>query len=219
MSSHPSYPPEITERQFGDPDDLRDGRVGGAARPPSPIVVVDPDPEWPAAFAREAERVRAALGDVVVRLEHVGSTSVPGLPAKPIIDIDLQVPDSAAEETYVPALERSGYRLVLREPWWNGHRMLLGPGGGSHLHVFPAGAPETLRHLLFRDWLRTHPDDLALYAQEKRLLARTTATDPSGYSLAKNAVIDDIYERIFSVPPESHPAWPTADASVPDTSR
>jgi GrpB-like predicted nucleotidyltransferase (UPF0157 family) len=204
----PLYPPEITERHVGTPEQQILGRVGGAAPAAQPVVIVDPDPAWPSWFAAEAARVAEVLGDVVVRIEHVGSTSVPGLPAKPIIDIDLQIADSAAEDTYVPPLVRAGYRLVLREPWWNGHRMLVGPDGRVNLHVFPVGAPEPLRHLLFRDWLRSHPDDRDLYASTKRELAGSTATNPESYSLAKNTVIDAIYLRIFSVPPESHPAWP-----------
>lgn len=147
------YPPEITERHVGDPEQQLEGWVGGATPPSRSIVIVDPDPAWFSEFASESARIADLLGDVAVRIEHVGSTSVPGLPAKPIIDIDLQVADSAAEGTYVPVLERHGYRLVLREPWWNGHRMLVGPAGRFHLHVFPVGAPEPLRHLLFRDWL------------------------------------------------------------------
>lgn len=202
------YPPEITERDIGDAENPGAGWVGGPKAPPHPVVIVEPDPDWPAWYTAEAARIREALGDLAVRIEHVGSTSVPGLPAKPIIDIDLQVADSAAEDGYVPRLAEYGYRLVLREPWWNGHRMLNDPDGRVNLHVFPVGAPEPLRHLLFRDWLRSHPDDRELYASTKRELAASTAEDPEAYSLAKNAVIDAIYTRIFSVPPASHPAWP-----------
>lgn len=203
------YPPEITQRDVGTAEQHISGWVGGATPPTQPIVIVDPDPAWPSWFEDKAAHIRELLGDLVIRIEHVGSTSVPGLPAKPIIDIDLHVADSAAEDTYVPLLEQSGYRLVLREPWWNGHRMLIGPDGSCNLHVFPAGAPEPLRHLLFRDWLRSHPDDRDLYAATKRELAASTTENPEAYNLAKNTVIDDIYTRIFSVPPASHPAWPT----------
>ena len=206
----PKYPSEITERHVGDADQQAAGWVGGPKPPLQPIVIVEPDPAWPAWYEAEAARVAEVLGAVVLRIEHVGSTSVPGLPAKPIIDIDVQVADSADEDSYVPALVRSGYKLVLREPWWNGHRMLVGPDGRFNLHVFPAGAPEPLRHLLFRDWLRSHPQDRDLYASAKRDLAESTAEDPESYNLAKNTVIDDIYTRIFSVPPTEHPAWPRA---------
>ena len=206
------YPPEITERQFGDPA-TPPGWVG-AAPPSRPIELSEPDPAWPARFAAEAARIAEALGAAALRIEHVGSTSVPGLPAKPIIDIDVQIADTEDEEAYLPPLEQSGFRLILREPWWNGHRMLVPADPADpadtavNLHIFPAGAPEPLRHLLFRDWLRAHPEDRDLYAATKRSLADSTADRPNDYSLAKNTVIDDIYTRIFSAPPESHPAWP-----------
>lgn len=87
----------------------------------------------------------------------------------------------------------------------------VGPDDGINLHVFPVGAPETLRHLLFRDWLRSHPDDRDLYAATKRDLAESTAASPEDYSLAKNTVIDAVYERIFSAPPSAHPSWPRPD--------
>lgn len=190
------------------PDNPGSGRVGGPKAPARPVVIVGPDPDWPRWYAAEAARIGKALGDAAVRMEHVGSTSVPDLPAKPIIDIDPQVADSAAEDDYVPALARHGYRLVLREPWWNGHQMLNDSEGRVDLHVFPVGAPEPLRHLLFRDWLRSHPADRDLYAAAKRELAGSTAENPESYSLAKNTVIDDIYTRIFSVPPSAHPSWP-----------
>ena len=205
------YPPEVTERHVGNPEQQIAGWVG-ATPPTQPIIVVDPDPAWPSWFSAEAARIVELLGDIAIRIEHVGSTSVPNLPAKPIIDIDLQVADSAAEDTYVPPLAQSGYRLILREPWWNGHRMLVGPDGRFNLHVFPVGTPEPLRHLLFRDWLRAHPDDRELYASAKRELAESTTANPAAYNLAKNTVIDNIYERIFSVPPASHPAWPQPDS-------
>lgn len=202
------YPRELTSRQVGDEDqqDLR--WVDGPPPDFDPIVIVEPDPEWPAEYERERVKIANALAGLIVRIEHVGSTSVPGLPAKPIIDIDVQVPDSADESAYVAPLSAIGYRHVLREPWWNGHRMLVRADGGVNLHVFQAGTPEPLRHLLFRDWLRSHPDDRELYAAAKRRLAVATADDPDSYNLDKNAVIDDIYSRIFGVPAHEHPSWP-----------
>jgi GrpB-like predicted nucleotidyltransferase (UPF0157 family) len=166
------------------------------------IEVVPYDPAWPAAFEALAARIRAALGDVALSVEHVGSTSVPGLPAKPIIDIDLLIADTADESRYVPSLETLGYRLVLREPWWHGHRMLVSAAEDVNLHVWPEAAPEPVRHRLFRDWLRSHPEDRELYASTKRRLARDTVDRPGDYNLAKNAVIDDIYARIFAAPVE-----------------
>lgn len=208
------YPEELVRRQLGDEDQQDIRWVDGPPAAFDPIVIVEPDPAWPAEYERERTKIADALGDLIVRIEHVGSTSVPGLPAKPIIDIDVQVPDSSKEAAYVPALNAAGYRHVLREPWWNGHRMLVRTGGGVNVHVFQAGTPEPLRHLLFRDWLRSHPDDRDLYAAAKRRLAVETVDDPDSYNLDKNAVIDDIYSRIFSVPPHEHPSWPAAGFTV-----
>lgn len=202
------YPRAITQRQVGRPGE---GWVAPLPPPTDVIQVVDSDPRWVDEFASEAEKVHNALGARAHRVEHVRSTAVPGLPAKPIIDIDLWLDDTEDEDTYVPALENIGYVLVLREPWWNGHRMLVNSGVPKvNLHVFPATAPEPLRHLLFRDWLRTHEGDRDLYAKAKRRLAETTRELPADYNLAKNDVIDQIYSRVFSVPPTEHPAWPTA---------
>lgn len=206
--AHRAYPPELIERAVDNEDQHASAWVGDSRPPADPIVIVDPDPGWPRAHELAAAGIVQALGTTVVRIEHVGSTSVPDLPAKPIIDIDVQVADSSAEETYIPALTAAGYRHVLREPWWNGHRMLVPEHGGVNLHIFPDGAPEPLRHLLFRDWLRTHPDDRELYAAAKREIAAATADHPDAYNLDKNAVIDEIYARIFSVPPHLHPSWP-----------
>lgn len=200
------YPRAITERQIARP-----GEGWIAPEPPhtDAIQLADSDPRWAEAFASEATKVYDVLQARVHRVEHVGSTAVPGLPAKPIIDIDVWVEDTEDEEVYVPALERIGYVLVLREPWWNGHRMLVSSGTPKvNLHVFPATAPEPLRHLLFRDWLRKHESDRDLYARTKRRLAESTRESPGDYNLAKNEVIDEIYSRVFSVPSAEHPAWP-----------
>jgi GrpB-like predicted nucleotidyltransferase (UPF0157 family) len=89
----------------------------------------------------------------VLVVEHVGSTAVVGLPAKPVIDIDLTVADSVDEAAYVPALEGVGFRLVIREPWWHEHRCLVHDDPRCNLHVFSPGAPEPVRHRIFRDWL------------------------------------------------------------------
>jgi GrpB-like predicted nucleotidyltransferase (UPF0157 family) len=124
----------------------------------------------------------------------------PGLAAKPIIDIDLLIADAADESRYVPALEGAGYFLILREPWWYGHRMLVDAAEDVHLHVWPPNALEPIRHRLFRDWLRSHPEDRDLYATTKRRLAREAADD---YTMAKSDVIDAIFGRIFAAaPPE-----------------
>lgn len=167
-------------------------------RPESPPPVVDPDPGWPDAFAALADRIRGALGPRVLDLQHVGSTAVPGLPAKPVIDLDLVVADPAAEEHYVPALTAAGFVLRVREPWWHEHRMMRGLDPLANLHVFGPDAPEPWRHRLFRDWLREHPDDRARYAAAKRTAWRATAAaggDVEAYNLTKEPVLREIWHR------------------------
>ena len=136
-------------------------------------TLADYDPGWPVLFARKAARIRAALGGRAVQVEHVGSTSVLGLAAKPIIDILLAVPDSADEQSYVPALA-AGYVLRIREPDWFEHRLFKGPDTDINLHVSTAGAAEIDRMLLFRDRLRANDADRDAYLQVKLDLARRT---------------------------------------------
>ena len=145
-------------------------------------------------------RVREALGPVVVDLEHVGSTAVAGLPAKPILDLDLVVADPGVEEAYVPLLEAAGFVHVVREPWWHEHRMLRGNDPAVNLHVFAVGSAEGARHRLFRDWLREHPEDRDRYAAAKRSASAEAAAageDVQQYNLRKEAVVREIYARIF----------------------
>jgi GrpB-like predicted nucleotidyltransferase (UPF0157 family) len=156
---------------------------------------VDSHPAWPALFEREATRIRRALGNTIVRLEHTGSTSVPGLAAKPIIDMTLVVPSSADEASYVPQLEAVGYVLRIREPAWHEHRLLKGPDTDVNLHVFSAGSPEVERMVGFRDWLRAHPDDLQLYERTKRELAGRTWRHVQHYADAKSEVVEAIIAR------------------------
>jgi GrpB-like predicted nucleotidyltransferase (UPF0157 family) len=159
------------------------------------IEIHDYDLEWPRLFEREAARVRSVLGDRVVRLEHAGSTSVPGLPAKPIVDMVLELPDSSDEPAYLPDMEAAGYKLVIREPEWFEHRVFKGPDTNVNLHVFTAGSPEVGRMLRFRDWLRTHPDDLELYVRTKRELAARDWKYVQQYADAKGAVVQEIMAR------------------------
>jgi GrpB-like predicted nucleotidyltransferase (UPF0157 family) len=167
--------------------------------PPGPndgvIIIADYDPEWPRLFEREAARIRAALGDNVRLLEHTGSTSVPGLAAKPRIDIVLAVPDSADEPVYVPALEAAGYYLRIREPDWYEHRVFKGPDTDVNLHVFTAGCPEIARMLLFRDWLRANEADRELYERTKRELAQKQWKYTQNYADAKTQVVAEILTR------------------------
>src|SRR5829696_9754147 len=168
-----------------------------ASSPPMParIELRDYDPVWPRLYAREAARIRSVLGERVVRLEHAGSTSVPGLAAKPVIDIVLEVPDASEEAAYLPAMEAAGYGLRLREPSWFQHRLLKGPDTDINLHVFSAHCPETDRMLLFRDWLRAHAGDRELYVRTKRELAVRPWTSVQQYADAKTAVIGAILAR------------------------
>jgi GrpB-like predicted nucleotidyltransferase (UPF0157 family) len=159
------------------------------------ILIVDYDPQWPKLFGREAERIRAVLGRRALRIEHAGSTSVPGLVAKPVIDVLLVVSDSGNEDMYVPALEAAGYLLRIREPDWYEHRMFKGPDTEINLHVFSSGCPEIERMLMFRDWLRSNADDCELYARTKLALAQKEWKYVQNYADAKTAVVEEILAR------------------------
>lgn len=156
------------------------------------IALVDYDEAWPRVFEQEARRIRDALGNAAIAIEHVGSTSVPGLAAKPIIDIVLAVADSADEGAYAPALARAGYRLRVREPAWHEHRMFKGFHPDANVHVFSAGEAEIERMLALRDRLRGHADDRERYAQVKRRLARRRWRHVQHYADAKSGVIEEI---------------------------
>ena len=160
-----------------------------------PIQIVDYNPQWPLLSQREAERVQSALGDRVLLLEHVGSTSVPGLAAKPKIDMLLVVANTADEPSYVPALEAAGYVLRIREPDWYEHRMFKGPDTDINLHVFSSGCPEIDRMLLFRNWLRSNDSNRHLYERTKRELARNNWKYMQNYADAKTAVVQEILVR------------------------
>ena len=159
------------------------------------VLIVDYDPRWAELFEREAARIRAVLAERALRVEHVGSTSVPGLPAKPVIDILLVVTDSADETSYVPALAATGYRLHIREADWYEHRMFKGPDTDINLHTFSAGCPEIDRMLMFRDWLRINPADRQLYARTKLTLAQREWTFVQNYADAKGVAIEGIIAR------------------------
>jgi GrpB-like predicted nucleotidyltransferase (UPF0157 family) len=164
------------------------------------IRVVDYDPAWPLRFEREAEKIQSALASVSLCIEHVGSTAVPGLAAKPIIDVLVVVANSADEANYVQRLEQAGYRLRIREPEWHEHRMFKGPENDLNLHVFSMGCPEIDRMQAFRDRLRTSASDRELYAQSKRELAQRNWKYTQNYADAKTAVIEEILSRVASRP-------------------
>ena len=169
--------------------------IGPVQRLTGKVELAEPDPAWPGLFAREAEAIRDLLGDDVRLLEHVGSTSVPGLPAKPIIDILLVVDDSGDEPAYAPRLEAGGYILRIREPDWHQHRLFKGPGTNVNLHVFSVGSIEIDRMLGFRDHLRTHPDERATYLAAKLDLAARDWEFVQQYADAKSEVVEGIIAR------------------------
>lgn len=164
----------------------------------SQIQIKDYDPLWPEVFRREAEQVRTLLGWRALQIEHTGSTSVPGLAAKPTIDILLVVADSSDEPAYVPILECGGYSLRMREPNWHEHRMFKGPAADINLHVFSSGCPEINRILNFRDRLRSNRADRDLYERTKRDLAEKEWADVQDYADAKTAVIAEILARTIA---------------------
>ena len=164
VPTHPLWRPF----ELADLDEVAKARVGGQSRP---VEVVPYDDGWPAQYDVVAARVRAALGDRVLVLEHVGSTSVPGLAAKPVIDLTLVVADSGDEPAYVPDLEAAGFTLRVREPEWEEHRVLALEDPKTNLHVYSPGSGEPARVRMFRDWLRSHADDRAAYGALKTELA------------------------------------------------
>ncbi|MFI0423571.1 GrpB family protein [Spongiactinospora sp. 9N601] len=180
--------------------DVQKYRLGPVRPHNAPVHLAEYDPRWPELFAREAERVRSVLGGTALRVEHVGSTSVPGLCAKPIIDMLLVVPDSADESAYVPPLEAAGYRLWIREAEWLEHRLLKGPDTDINMHVFSEGVGEIDRMLRFRDRLRADEADRNTYADAKRELARRTWRHVQHYADAKTSVVQDIMERADPAP-------------------
>lgn len=197
----------MTSMGLSDPDEaaaydalLSEITIGTPEVLSGPIVVLDYDPAWPERYEREAARIAGALGERAVTLEHVGSTSVPGLAAKPIIDIVLEVRDSAAEIAYAPELEAAGYVLRIREPDWFEHRLFRGPDGAVNLHVFSAGCPETERMVGFRDHLRGDEADRDLYAAAKRKLAARPWKYMQQYADAKGGVIAEIIARAATDP-------------------
>lgn len=162
--------------------------IGGEER--VPVVLTAPDPDWPQRYARHARQICTALGDRVLLMEHIGSTSVPGLVAKPIIDVVLGVADPDREADWLPDLERAGYALRVREPEQDGHRMLRTPARDLHLHVFAPASVEVRRYLLLRDLLRSDPAARDRYAAVKTDLATRTWPTMNHYADAKSEVVE-----------------------------
>ena len=190
MADPPRLQEPLTE------EEILTSAVGELTPHEATIHLADPDPAWPGLFEREADRLRGVLGDRALRIEHVGSTSVAGLPAKPVVDMVLVVADSTDEPAYVAPLEAAGYRLTIREPDWFEHRLLKGPDTNVNIHVFSEGCDEIGRMVAFRDWLRAHDDDRELYERSKRELAAREWKYVQNYADAKSAVVGEILERM-----------------------
>ena len=176
-------------------EELQKNMVGDLKPHNAPITLVEYDPRWPELFGREANRVCSVLGSKALQIEHVGSTSVPGLCAKPIIDMLLVVTNSADEPSYVPEMEAAGYTLRIREPDWFEHRLFKGPDTDINLHVFSSGTSEIDRMLLFRDWLRSNETDREKYAQVKQNLAKNKWRYVQNYADAKTSIVQEIMKQ------------------------
>ncbi len=159
------------------------------------ITLVPYDPRWPDQFRALADRIATALGSAAIAIHHAGSTSVPGLSAKPIIDVVLAVADSAEEGAYVPALATVGFEFRLREPGWFEHRLMKAFDPAANLHVFSAGCPEIDRMLMFRDWLRANADDRLRYERAKQDLAGRPWPNTQAYADAKTEIVAAIIAR------------------------
>jgi GrpB-like predicted nucleotidyltransferase (UPF0157 family) len=159
-----------------------------------PIKLVAYDKEWPARFASWRELIAGALDGIALRIDHIGSTAVPGLAAKPIVDIQVSVPDMSDEEVYVPALERLGVQLRSRDDLHRFFRPFAGRPRDVHVHVCLAGSGWERRHLLFRDYLRANRAACEVYAEAKREASQVWMEDGWAYTDAKSEAILDIME-------------------------
>ncbi len=159
------------------------------------VVLVEPDGGWPAEYARQESRIREALGGTALEVHHAGSTSVPGLAAKDVVDVVLVVADPADEASYVGGLEAAGYVFYLREPEWYEHRLFREERPRVNLHVFGQGCEEVRRMLAFRDHLRRDDADRLLYERTKRELATRRWGRVQDYADAKSEVVGEIMTR------------------------
>ncbi|KIW24462.1 uncharacterized protein PV07_10173 [Cladophialophora immunda] len=169
------------------------------------IAIVEPNPAWPQRFLETKARIEAALGSTAVAVLHAGSTSVAGLPAKDVIDVDLVVEDVEDEGSYAEPLARAGFLFLFREPAWHRHRYFVDEGDrpGAYpinLHVFGPDCPEVARHRIFREWLAKSPEDLQLYAAVKRECAASSEAAGESmqeYTVRKDKVVREILDRAF----------------------
>jgi len=171
----------------------------GELRPLNKPIALQPyNPDWPVFYGKLERQVHAALGSKALLIAHVGSTSVPGLSAKPVIDMVLAVANSADEDAYIPPLEGARYTLRIREPEWFQHRMLKTPVIDGNLHVFSQGCEEIGRMLALRNWLRTNENDRSLYERTKRELAARSWRYTQNYADAKSDVVREILGRALN---------------------
>ena len=173
--------------------DEETGLIGGVEK--VVVRIVDYDADWPKKFEVHRRIIAGTLGEAALGIEHIGSTSVPGLAAKPIIDILVVVHDSTDESQYLPQLEAAGYELRVREPEWNEHRMFRTPEKDVHVHVYSNDCPEIQRNLSFRDRLRSNVEERQRYEQTKRELAKREWSDMNDYANAKTEMIESILSR------------------------
>ncbi|ORX40771.1 grpb/dephospho-CoA kinase [Kockovaella imperatae] len=199
MSRIPSA--ELIKHYEYDPSTVE--RIAHRRIPMGEITISEYDPEWPARFEEHKTLIVNAVSDRIISIAHTGSTSIPGCPAKPIIDIDLVVKDIHDESSYIPQLEKAGYRFLLREPRWMEHRYLVHDVETMfpcQIHVFPDNVAEPERHRIFREWLKSHPEDLERYANVKRQSAEEAnahGEDQMGYNQRKEYIIREILDRAF----------------------
>jgi GrpB-like predicted nucleotidyltransferase (UPF0157 family) len=160
------------------------------------VVIVRYDPAWPGLFSQLGARLRAALGSVAVRIDHIGSTAIPGLDAKPIIDIQISVASFEPVEAYRAPLERLGYEFRSWNPDLSKRYFREKPGERrTHIHIRRAGSWSEQFALLFRDYVRAHDDDARRYAAAKHHLAEQYGEDRHGYTEAKAPIIWDIMQK------------------------
>lgn len=171
---------------------LEIGIIGGSEN--REIKIVEYDDRWPLKFAQHVKIIEEAVGDVAIGIEHIGSTAVPGLAAKPIIDILLIVKDSSDEGKYLDQMLSAGYQLRVREPDFHEHRMFRTQNRDVHVHVFSEGSSEIDRYLIFRNRLRAIPSERRDYESVKRKLAAGEWEDMNEYATAKTEIV----ERIIS---------------------
>lgn len=193
----PSREEILKDTQFN--PDLLERIAFRPAKPP--VEVVPPNPAWPSIFTVVKDRIASALGDKALAIHHYGSTSIPDLPAKDIIDIDLVVPDITNEDSYVPLLESAGFQFLTREPHWHEHRFFASYEPPMvNLHVWGPDCPEVERHRIFRDWLLKSDEDRALYAQVKEECGKATKEtggNTMDYNARKQDVVREIIRRAF----------------------